>query len=228
MQKHHDLADDLLVGPAGGDLGRSLLADAADLLQACGGLLDDLEDPGPKGLDQAAGVDGTDSLDHPRAEVAFDSGQSVRRRDLEKNRPKLLAMLAVRDPVARGGGVFARGDDRCVTDQSDEIALTLDLQAQDAIAAVSVVKRHPLDEPIKKLETGPCRSFGQGDRLPEILTRTNADRLRRRQKSALPAHINMPRQAPDVGRSSLRSNQESVSAGSRSSTWPERGKPAAM
>ena len=35
-----------------------------------------------------------------------------------------------------------------LADESDEIALTLDLQAQNTIAAVGVVKRHPFDEAI--------------------------------------------------------------------------------
>ena len=73
MQEHHDLADDLLVRPAGGDLLRPTSSDAADLLQARRRLLDDIEDASAEGLDQAAGVDGADALDHARAEVALDA-----------------------------------------------------------------------------------------------------------------------------------------------------------
>ena len=115
----------------------------------------------PKASTRRLGVDRADALDHAGAEVAFDAAQGVRRRDLDEHRPELPAVLAVGDPVARGGGVLAGGDGRRVADERDQIALALDLQPQNTKAAVGVVKRHPLDEPIEKLQTGPCRSFGQ-------------------------------------------------------------------
>jgi hypothetical protein len=65
VQEHHDLADDLLVGPGGGDPRHALGADAAHLPQALGRGLDDVEHVRPKEFDQALGVDRPDAADHP-------------------------------------------------------------------------------------------------------------------------------------------------------------------
>jgi hypothetical protein len=58
------IADDLLVGPAAGDLLCPLLSDAADLAQSRRGLLDHVEDTDSERSDQARGVDRPDTLDH--------------------------------------------------------------------------------------------------------------------------------------------------------------------
>ena len=65
MQEEHDLADDLLVSPAGDDALGALRPDAGDFTQPCRLLLDQLEDFGPEGADQLGGVDRTDATDQP-------------------------------------------------------------------------------------------------------------------------------------------------------------------
>jgi len=62
--------------------------------------------------------------------------------------------IGVDKKVVEGPGAVALANKTARTvlallaDESDEIALTLDLQAQNTIAAVGVVKRHPFDEAI--------------------------------------------------------------------------------
>jgi hypothetical protein len=64
MQEQHDLADRLLLGPAGDDARRPLGSDAGDLAQAIRLGLDQLEDGLAEGTDQLLGVDRADAADH--------------------------------------------------------------------------------------------------------------------------------------------------------------------
>ena len=57
MQEDHDLANDLLVGPACRDSGCTLRADAVDLTQPLGSSFDDIEDILPEDLYQPLGID---------------------------------------------------------------------------------------------------------------------------------------------------------------------------
>ena len=79
VQEHHDLADDLLVGPAGGDLPGSLLTDAVDFAQGLWSLLDDVKHRRAEGANKPAGVNRADAFDHAGAEVALNAGKCVRR-----------------------------------------------------------------------------------------------------------------------------------------------------
>jgi len=65
VQEHHDLGDDLLVGPAGGDLAGELVADAGDLAQPLGRLLDDLEHVLAEGLHERPAYTGPMPLTMP-------------------------------------------------------------------------------------------------------------------------------------------------------------------
>ncbi len=55
LEEHHDLPDGLLVGPAGGDPLDPLWADAVEISQPLGGVLDDVEDLFTERLDQLLG-----------------------------------------------------------------------------------------------------------------------------------------------------------------------------
>ena len=79
MQEQHDLADHLLLGPAGTDAQRPLGPDAGDLLQAFGRLLDGVEHGRTERLHQLLGIDRADALDHAGAEIALDALQRGRR-----------------------------------------------------------------------------------------------------------------------------------------------------
>ena len=73
LQEHHDLADRLLLGPAGGDALEPRLADAVDLEQALRRALDHIEHALAERLDQPIGEVGADALDEPGAEIAADA-----------------------------------------------------------------------------------------------------------------------------------------------------------
>ncbi len=73
LQKHHDLPDGFLIGPAGGDPLDPFGADAVELSQPLGGGLDDIEDLLTERLDQLLGEMRADALDHAAAEVLLDA-----------------------------------------------------------------------------------------------------------------------------------------------------------
>jgi hypothetical protein len=63
-----------------------------------------------------------------------------RRGNPDEHRTKLPTMFAIGDPLPRGRGVFAGGNDGGMADQCDQFALTLHLQAEDAKAVLLVVE----------------------------------------------------------------------------------------
>ncbi len=83
LEKHHDLADDLLLGPGAGDPLLALGADALEFPQPFGVLLDDLEHRLAKGLDQLLREVRPDALDHARAQVLLDAVEGARRNDAQ-------------------------------------------------------------------------------------------------------------------------------------------------
>lgn len=56
-------------------------------------------------------------------------------------------MFTIRDPVPGSRGVFAGGNRRRMAHQGDELALALDLEAQNAITVLFVVEGDALDQP---------------------------------------------------------------------------------
>ena len=79
LQKHHDLAHDLLLRPGAGHPLPALGPDALQLQQTFGLLLDDVEDLLAEGADQLAGEMRADALDHARAQVLLDAFECRRR-----------------------------------------------------------------------------------------------------------------------------------------------------
>src|ERR1039458_10631409 len=69
MKEHHDVADDLLLGPGRFDPSSSLGSNAFHFLQADGVVLDDVEDLLAKLIHQFPGVSRPDALDHAAAQV---------------------------------------------------------------------------------------------------------------------------------------------------------------
>jgi hypothetical protein len=64
VQEDHDLANDLLVGPAGGDFSGANFANAGNFTQTLRRVLDDIEYRRAEGFHQFSGIDRADALDH--------------------------------------------------------------------------------------------------------------------------------------------------------------------
>ncbi len=154
VQEQHDLAHDLLLGPAGGDPRGAHGADALDLAQAAGVGLNDVEHCLAEALHQPLRIGRSDASDHARAEVALDALDRRRRCRLQEGGPELQAVRAVVRPGTGGLDPLAGRDHRGVADDGDEVALPARLQAQHAEAVFLVVERHPLDEPGQVLRRG--------------------------------------------------------------------------
>jgi hypothetical protein len=80
VQEHHDLPDDLLLGPGSSDAARPHRADAVHLPQAVGLGLDDVEHLLPEGAQQFLGIDRADAPDHARGKVLLDALERSRGR----------------------------------------------------------------------------------------------------------------------------------------------------
>jgi len=72
-QEDHELPDVLLVFPGSGDLSKAIGADAVDLQQSFGVVVDDLERLGAETADNPLGHDRTDSFDQARTEIFADA-----------------------------------------------------------------------------------------------------------------------------------------------------------
>ena len=64
MQKHHDVANGLLFGPAGGDFSRAELSDPRHIPQLLGGRFDDFEGSSPERVNDSLRQLGTDAANH--------------------------------------------------------------------------------------------------------------------------------------------------------------------
>ena len=124
----------------------ALRADAVDLLQALGRLLDDVEHRFAERPDQLLGVDRADALDHAGGEVLLDALGGGRRRRAQEIGAELHAVRPVVDPPPARLHELAGADRRGVADDGDQVALAARLHPQHAEAAVVVVEGDALDE----------------------------------------------------------------------------------
>ena len=161
VQEQHDLADHLLLGPAGDDAGGPLGSDAGHLAQPGRLLLDQIEHRRPERPHQLSGVDRADAADHARAEILLDALQRGRRARFQEGGLELQAMGAVVDPAAAHLHPLAGCDRGGVPDDGDQVALATCLDPQHAEAAVGVVERHPLDQPSQRLHWQGAVSRGR-------------------------------------------------------------------
>ena len=145
LQEHHDLADGLLLGPGLDHLRLALGADAIELLQPLGGLLDHLKHRLAEGLDQLLGKVRADALDHAGAEILLDAFERGGRNDPQVIGLELQAMGLVVDPPAEGFDEFAGGDGGSSAHDGEEIALALDLHPQHTEAALLAMEGDALD-----------------------------------------------------------------------------------
>jgi hypothetical protein len=119
MQEHHDLADDLLVRPSCGDLGRTHGANACDITQALRRSFYNIEHILAEGFHQPIGIDRPNAPDHPRAKVFFDALDGRGSGGLQKVSLELQAVVAIVQPHSGGRDPFAGGDHRGMTNRGD-------------------------------------------------------------------------------------------------------------
>jgi hypothetical protein len=146
VQEHHDLAHDLLFRPRVPDALGAHRADALDLTQPLGRLLDDVEHLLAKRAHQLLRIHRPDATDHSRAEVALDAFDRSRRRNPQELRPELLPVGAIVHPLPGGGDPLARRDARGMADGGHEIPVPARLHARHTEAAVRVVERYAFDQ----------------------------------------------------------------------------------
>ena len=147
VQEQHDLAHDLLLGPARDDAPGALGTDAVDLTQTRGLLLDDVEHGVAELAGEPLGVGRADAADHARREVLLDALERRGWARLQEGGPELHPVLAVDRPGARRNHELSSRNQGGVAHHGDEVALPARLDAQHAEAVVGVVERDPLHEP---------------------------------------------------------------------------------
>ena len=84
MQKQHDLANHLLLGPAGDYPLRPLWADTGHFAQTTRLLLDDIEHGFAERAHELLRINRSDTADHPRAEIFLDALDRRRRCGLQE------------------------------------------------------------------------------------------------------------------------------------------------
>ena len=146
MQEQHDLADDLLVSPAGDDTPGPLGADPRHFMQPLRLLLDQVEHCLAERAHQLTGINRADAADHAGAEVFLDPFQGCRRCDLEEDGLELQAMGAVVDPDTAHLHPFARAYARGMADHGDKVPLAADLHPQHTEAGLVIVVGHPFHQ----------------------------------------------------------------------------------
>jgi hypothetical protein len=152
-----DRADHLRLGPAVLDALGALGADAGDLAQALGVLLDGVEHRLGEGLDQLPGVDRANALDHARAQVLLDAFERGRRGGAEEGGLERQPVGAVVDPGAARLDELAGADRGGSPHEGHQLALAADLDPEHAEAVFGVVVGDPLDQPGQGLALGGCR-----------------------------------------------------------------------
>jgi len=153
LQEHHDLANGLLLAPAGCDAAKTGLADAVDLEQAMRSALDHVEDGLAERGDQLAGEVRADALDHARPEIGADALDCGRGHHLQEGCPELEPVITVLLPMAARlnglAGVHVGGG----AEHGYEVAVTTHLDAEDAKSGLGAVEGDAFNEPGQRLPT---------------------------------------------------------------------------
>src|SRR5262249_18925448 len=100
VQKQHDLADDLLLGPARDDALCAFRTDSSHLTQTARLLRDDVKYGFAKRAHELLRIDRADTANHPGAEILLDALNRGWCRCFEKRGLELDAMGAVVNPAA--------------------------------------------------------------------------------------------------------------------------------
>ena len=155
MQKHHDVAHRLLLGPAGGDL-PARISPMPDTSRSRTGSASTISKVASPNAGDALGELGADAAHHAGAEVFLDPLGGRRRRGLEEVGLELQPMRPVGEPDADGVDELAGRNRRRMADDGDEIAVAARLHLQDGESAVLVMEGDALDRADERF---PVRCF---------------------------------------------------------------------
>ena len=145
VQKNHDLAHDLLLGPRHADRASPLRADPSHLLQPHGLAVDDIEDTLAEFLHELFGIDRANAFDEAAREVFFNPFARCWSACLKDFRLELGAVIAVLYPSAFGSEPFAGIDARGAANNGRQIASSIDLHPHHTKSRLLVVESDPLD-----------------------------------------------------------------------------------
>ena len=109
-------------------------------------MINDVEYPIPKFLDQLFGIGWPDTFDQSTSQILFDSFFGCRFAGFDKLRFELHAVIAVLHPFAFSGEPFAGGYRCCIADHRNQIPTPFDLNSHHAKSCFLVVISDPLDE----------------------------------------------------------------------------------
>ena len=146
MQKDHDLAHDLLLGPGSDDALGAARADAVDFAQALRRTLDDIENLVAERLNKPFGIDRPDAADHAGGQVLLHTLDRSRLCRFQELRPELQPMRAVILPAPARRHPFAGRDRGRMTKDGYQVLLSAHFHAEHAKTVLLVVKGHPLDK----------------------------------------------------------------------------------
>jgi len=110
VQEDHDLPNRFLFLPRFLDASSAFRSDAVDFLQSRRGFRDDREDLFTESIDHFLGVDRTDALDHPAAEIFLDALPGCRGSAFQERGVELQPVFAVPHPAALSSNPFSGAD----------------------------------------------------------------------------------------------------------------------
>ena len=146
VQKHHDVADHLLIGPPRRDAFRAFGADTFDGEQFIRVFFNDIKDVRSEGLHKTPGVDRPYPLHHAGTEILFNAVDRGRGRNFENRSLQLPSVFAIRHPSPQGRRVFSGRDGRCVSHHRHQIPVSPHFEPQHAKPVFRVVVRDAFDE----------------------------------------------------------------------------------
>ena len=161
LSEDHVLAHRLVLMPARADLLNLRLAELRHFAKPSRLVRQDHHRVLAERIDDALRQDRTDPLDEPRGEIPLDALQRPRRNAREGLCLELAAVHLVRHPLALGLDVLALPHGLRLTDDRDlriprELEFARNLNVQDRISALVVVKHDRADGPFDNLLIGAC------------------------------------------------------------------------
>ncbi len=153
VQKHHNVANSFLFGPARRDLPSAELADARHFSKSARVGLNDFEGVESELADDPLCELRPDASDHARAQIASHAFLGRRWRALQQVGLELQAMRSIRQPNPDRVDVLTGGDRSGMPNDGDQVPPASRLHLEDSKAGIRIMESHPLDA------TDQCLAF---------------------------------------------------------------------